>query len=61
MTPTGLAELEAVLARDLQLVAYPESPWLQAHVLEGQPVLDVLIVGAGRAGLRPPRCSCGSV
>jgi len=51
MTPTGLAELEAVLARDLQLVAYPESPWLQAHVLEGQPVLDVLIVGAGQGGL----------
>jgi cation diffusion facilitator CzcD-associated flavoprotein CzcO len=51
MTPTSLLELEALLARDLQLVAYPEGPWVQSHTLNDQPVLDVLIVGAGQGGL----------
>jgi len=51
MTPTSLTELEADIARDLKLVAYPEAPWVPARTHDGEPVLDVLIVGAGQGGI----------
>lgn len=51
MTPTSLAELERDIARDLQLVAYPDAPWVPPRDLDGEPVLDVLVVGAGQGGL----------
>ena len=51
MTPTSLAELEQDLARDLRLVAYPDQPWVPPRLRGAEPVLDVLIVGAGQGGL----------
>ena len=51
MTPTSLTELEQDIARDLRLVAYPEQPWVPPRTHEGEPVLDVLVVGAGQGGL----------
>src|SRR5580693_2123643 len=51
MNPSSLDELEQVVRRDLQLIAYPESAWIPPHTLDEQPVLDVLIVGAGQGGL----------
>jgi cation diffusion facilitator CzcD-associated flavoprotein CzcO len=51
MSPTSLAELEQDIARDLRLVAYPDQPWVPPRTHEGEPVLDVLVVGAGQGGL----------
>lgn len=51
MIPTSLAELETDVARDLRLIAYPDQPWVPPRTHEGQPVLDVLVVGAGQGGL----------
>lgn len=51
MTPDNLADLEQDVARDLQLVAYPDQPWVPPRSHEGEPVVDVLIVGAGQGGL----------
>ncbi|WP_083897088.1 NAD(P)-binding domain-containing protein [Azospirillum sp. B506] len=45
--PRSLAELEARLARDFDLLALPPADWVPAR--DG--VLDVAIVGAGMAGL----------
>jgi len=51
MLPNSLTELEQDIARDLQLIGYPEQQWVPPLLVEGQPVLDVLIVGAGQGGL----------
>ncbi|TPG59053.1 NAD(P)/FAD-dependent oxidoreductase [Roseomonas nepalensis] len=51
MSGTGLAALEARLRRDLELLELPAKPWVPERRAEGQPVLDVAIVGAGMAGL----------
>jgi len=51
MKPNSLAQLEQDLARDLQLVAYPEAAWVPPHHHGDTPVLDVLIVGGGQGGL----------
>jgi len=49
---TGLAALEARIARDLALIAYPEPLWVpERRSAAGEPVLDVLVVGAGQGGL----------
>jgi cation diffusion facilitator CzcD-associated flavoprotein CzcO len=49
--PTSLAALEARVRRDLALIAYPEHEWVPPRVTDaGEPVLDVLIVGAGQGG-----------
>ncbi|WP_144184994.1 FAD-dependent oxidoreductase [Elioraea rosea] len=48
----GLAALEARVARDLALIAYPEPRWVPGRVSgSGEPILDVLVVGAGQGGL----------
>jgi len=48
----GLAALEARVARDLALIAYPEPAWVPPRRTgTGEPVLDVLVVGAGQGGL----------
>lgn len=49
MTP--LEELEARVRRDLELTAYPRPAWLVPRTRDGEPVLDVLVVGGGQAGL----------
>jgi len=51
MNPSSLSELEQLLRRDLELIAYPEAAWVPTHTLNDEPVLDVLIVGAGQGGL----------
>ena len=51
MIPTSLAQLEDDVARDLQLIAYPDQSWVPPRTHDGEPVLDVLIVGAGQGGL----------
>jgi len=48
---TGLEQLEAIVARDLKMIAYPESAWVPARSHDGQDVLDVLVVGAGQGGI----------
>lgn len=48
----SLAALEARVRYELDCLAYPETPWIDAGATAaGQPVLTVLIVGAGQAGL----------
>ena len=47
----SLAQLERTVARDLALTAHPRQPWLRPRSCGGQPVLDVLVVGAGQGGL----------
>lgn len=52
MRPSALAELEADVARDLALVGWPTVDWVPRRLgPSGEPVLDVLIVGAGHGGL----------
>ena len=51
MNTPGLAELEARVRRDLELIKYPEPQWVPARkTTHGEPVLDVLVVGAGQGG-----------
>jgi cation diffusion facilitator CzcD-associated flavoprotein CzcO len=48
----GLRELENRLREDLSRLRYPERGWVRPHASRsGEPVLDVLIVGAGQGGL----------
>ncbi len=48
----GLSALEAQVRRDLRLIAYPEIDWVPARTgPAGEPVLDVLVIGAGQGGL----------
>ncbi|MGA3703385.1 NAD(P)-binding domain-containing protein [Ralstonia nicotianae] len=47
----GLAALEARLRQDLAWLELPAKPWTLPHALDGQPVLDVAIIGGGMAGL----------
>ncbi|MFT5174549.1 MAG: cation diffusion facilitator CzcD-associated flavoprotein CzcO [Gammaproteobacteria bacterium] len=54
--PQCLAELEAMVQRDLQLLNYPPNNWVvqrssRHSEFAAQPVLDVIIIGAGMCGL----------
>lgn len=49
--PDGLEALNRRVARDLELLTLPAAPWVPERSAEGQPLLDVAIVGAGMAGL----------
>ncbi|WP_376097892.1 FAD/NAD(P)-binding protein [Roseomonas sp. CCTCC AB2023176] len=49
--PRNLAELEADIARDLDLIAHPRAEWLKPKTIGGAPVLDCLVVGAGQCGI----------
>ena len=47
-----LAALEARVAHDLAVTAYPTKPWLRPTAgPDGAHVYDVIIVGAGQSGL----------
>jgi cation diffusion facilitator CzcD-associated flavoprotein CzcO len=49
---SGLSALEAAIARDLELLQYPRRSWVPRRTTPaGDPVLDVLVVGAGQGGL----------
>lgn len=48
----GLATLTRQVERDLELLDYPRRPWVAPRTAEsGQPIYDVVIVGAGQSGL----------
>ena len=47
----GLAALEARLKQDLAWLELPAKSWVPPRRVDGQRVLDVLVVGAGMAGL----------
>jgi cation diffusion facilitator CzcD-associated flavoprotein CzcO len=50
-SPRTLDELEAAVRRDLDLIKYPEPEWVPKRSAgDDEPVLDVLIVGAGQGG-----------
>ena len=49
--PTGLAALEARLADELAFLQLPAPRWTPALEHDGQPVVDVAIIGAGMTGL----------
>ena len=46
-----LCDLVARITRDLSLTDYPTRSWIPPRRYQDQPVLDVLIVGAGQGGL----------
>jgi len=47
----GLAALEERLKQDLAWLELPSKPWVPRRVVDGDDVIDVVIVGAGMAGL----------
>ena len=49
--PTGLAALEARLRQDLAWLELPAKRWVPPQQRDGQPVLEVAIIGGGMAGL----------
>ena len=49
--PAGLAALEARLADELAFLQLPAPRWTPVREHDGQPVLDVAIIGAGMTGL----------
>lgn len=51
MGMAGLAALEERLAHDLLTLNWRARPWLPARSHGGQAVIDVLVIGAGQAGL----------
>lgn len=51
MSAQALAELEARVREDLQYLDFPHQAWVRPRQLDGQPVHDVVVVGAGLSGL----------
>lgn len=49
--PEGLAALNRRVARELELLTLPAAHWVPARSAEGEPLLDVAVIGAGMAGL----------
>jgi len=49
--PIGLAALEARLSEDLAWLELPSKSWVPRRSSHGQDVVDVVIIGAGMAGL----------
>ncbi|ACI50019.1 conserved hypothetical protein [Gluconacetobacter diazotrophicus PA1 5] len=47
----GLAALTAAVRRDLAVIGYPRHDWTPNFSRNGEPVLDVAIIGAGQGGL----------
>ena len=48
---TGLAALEERLRDDFVTLGWPAKAWIPASTRKGLPVHDVLVIGAGQAGL----------
>ena len=47
-----MAELEARVAKDLDIIAYPDTRWVPERLgPDGAPALDVLVIGGGQGGL----------
>lgn len=49
--PAGLSALEARLRQDLAWLELPSKPWVISRDHDGVPMADVVIIGAGMAGL----------
>lgn len=49
--PRGLEELEARLRQDLAWLELPPKSWVPPRQLDGTPVRDVVVIGAGMCGL----------
>ncbi|MGO7422507.1 NAD(P)-binding domain-containing protein [Rhizobium ruizarguesonis] len=49
--PNNLEALEARLRQDLAWLELPDKSWVPPRVVDGQGVVDVVIIGAGMAGL----------
>lgn len=49
--PNDLDALEARLRQDLSWLELPAKSWVPPRDIDGQPVVDVVIIGAGMAGL----------
>ena len=49
--PQGLAALQARLAQDMAWLEMPAKAWMPPQTHAGQPLLDVVIIGGGMAGL----------
>lgn len=50
--PSELRKLTAQAHDDLARIAHPRLPWLEPRVgPDGEPALDVLIVGGGQSGI----------
>lgn len=47
----GLPALEVRLARDLDLIGFYRPEWVRPRRFEGEPVLDVAVIGGGQCGL----------
>ncbi len=47
----GLAGLEARLRRDLDHLCFPATPWVPERRHDGEPVVDVVIIGGGMCGM----------
>ena len=47
----GLDLLETRLRQDLSWLELPSKPWMIKKTNEGQPVIEVAVIGAGMAGL----------
>ena len=48
----SLEQLEATVRHDLELLDYPRGDWVRSRQApDGQPILDVLIIGGGQGGL----------
>ena len=47
----GLAALEERLKQDLAWLELPAKSWVPRRVVDGETVVDVVIIGAGMAGL----------
>lgn len=50
-SPAGLSALSARLAQDLDWLELPAKKWTPDEDRDGEPILDVAVVGAGMAGL----------
>ena len=52
LSPDPLASLAARVRDDLARIAHPQLPWLTPRTApDGQPALDVLVVGGGQSGI----------
>ncbi|MBB3965284.1 NAD(P)-binding domain-containing protein [Rhizobium metallidurans] len=49
--PDNLAALEERLRQDLSWLELPAKSWVPARDVDGQPVVDVVVIGGGMAGL----------
>lgn len=50
-TPIGLAALEQRLRQDLDWLEWPAKDWVPPRAVDGEPVRDAVVIGAGMCGL----------